>query len=265
MEYSEAKVKDIFVDFLKSYTNELGELKYRIEISQIPARGSRSVIVDYPDLERFDTDLSTSLVKAPEQFLEAFDGAAVETLNVENPIYADSTGKEIRIRIRDLPDRLSLRGVTKNQLNTLIQVAGMVTRTSELRPLAVNAAFRCTNQHITFVQQNGSGTILKRPIKCETEGCGETKNFELDDLKTEFLDFQVIRIQEMPEELPPGQLPQSFDVNLTGDIVNSARPGDRIYLTGVVKAESENIGAYSAASSTFFNGFPPAKVVHVNQ
>jgi ornithine decarboxylase len=28
---------------------------------------------------------------------------------------------------------------------------------------------------------------------------------------------------------------------------------------------SENIGAYSSASSTCFNGFPPAKVVHVNQ
>jgi ornithine decarboxylase len=28
---------------------------------------------------------------------------------------------------------------------------------------------------------------------------------------------------------------------------------------------SEDIGAYSAASSTHFNGFPPAKVVHVNQ
>jgi ornithine decarboxylase len=28
---------------------------------------------------------------------------------------------------------------------------------------------------------------------------------------------------------------------------------------------SENIGAYSAASSTFFNGFPPATVAHVNQ
>jgi ornithine decarboxylase len=26
-----------------------------------------------------------------------------------------------------------------------------------------------------------------------------------------------------------------------------------------------NIGAYSAASSTFFNGFPPARVIHVNQ
>ena len=33
--------------------------------------------------------------------------------------------------------------------------------------------------------------------------------------------------------------------------------GDYVY--------SENIGAYSAASSTHFNGFPPAGVVHVNQ
>jgi ornithine decarboxylase len=33
--------------------------------------------------------------------------------------------------------------------------------------------------------------------------------------------------------------------------------GDYVY--------SENIGAYSAASSTYFNGFPPAAVVHVNQ
>ena len=33
--------------------------------------------------------------------------------------------------------------------------------------------------------------------------------------------------------------------------------GDLVY--------SENIGAYSHASSTWFNGFPPAKVVHINQ
>jgi len=34
-------------------------------------------------------------------------------------------------------------------------------------------------------------------------------------------------------------------------------PGDYVY--------SANIGAYAAASSTHFNGFPPATVVHVNQ
>jgi ornithine decarboxylase len=33
--------------------------------------------------------------------------------------------------------------------------------------------------------------------------------------------------------------------------------GDLVY--------AENIGAYSHASSTYFNGFPPAKVVHINK
>ncbi len=33
--------------------------------------------------------------------------------------------------------------------------------------------------------------------------------------------------------------------------------GDYVY--------SRNIGAYSRASSTWFNGFPPAKVVHINR
>jgi len=43
-------------------------------------------------------------------------------------------------------------------------------------------------------------------------------------------------VQELPEELPPGQLPQFFDVNVEGDIVNMARPGDRVVLTGIVRA-----------------------------
>ena len=34
-------------------------------------------------------------------------------------------------------------------------------------------------------------------------------------------------------------------------------PGDYVY--------ARNIGAYSRASSTWFNGFPPAKTVHLNQ
>jgi ornithine decarboxylase len=33
--------------------------------------------------------------------------------------------------------------------------------------------------------------------------------------------------------------------------------GDLVY--------AENIGAYSSASATWFNGFPPATLVHVNE
>ncbi|MHB1868464.1 MAG: minichromosome maintenance protein MCM [Nitrososphaerales archaeon] len=245
MEYSEAAVQDKLGQFLGGFVDERNELKYRIQISNLSANQGKSITVDYPDLEKYDTDLATSLVKQPDLFLKSFDKAALEILNLYNPTHAEKVRKELRVRLRELTDRISLRGVTKEQLNTMIMVAGMVTRTSELRPLAVNAAFRCSNRHITMVEQDGAGTTLKRPIKCETEGCGETRNFELDEKRTEFVDFQVIKIQEMPEELPPGQLPQSFDVNMTGDLVNVARPGDRIVMTGIVKAESETIGGAS--------------------
>ncbi|MEO6594388.1 MAG: type III PLP-dependent enzyme [Planctomycetota bacterium] len=46
-------------------------------------------------------------------------------------------------------------------------------------------------------------------------------------------------------------------VSMTEQLPENLQLGDLLY--------SENIGAYSAASSTWFNGFPPAKVVHVNR
>jgi len=46
-------------------------------------------------------------------------------------------------------------------------------------------------------------------------------------------------------------------VSLAEQLPGNLQLGDLLY--------SENIGAYSHASSTWFNGFAPAKVVHVNQ
>ena len=46
-------------------------------------------------------------------------------------------------------------------------------------------------------------------------------------------------------------------VSMSEELPGNLQLGDRLY--------SQNIGAYSAASSTWFNGFPPAKVVHVNR
>lgn len=45
-------------------------------------------------------------------------------------------------------------------------------------------------------------------------------------------------------------------VSMTESLPSNLERGDLLY--------SENIGAYSHASSTYFNGFPPATVVHVN-
>jgi ornithine decarboxylase len=46
------------------------------------------------------------------------------------------------------------------------------------------------------------------------------------------------------------------------DTITLAEPLPDLELGDLVY--SENIGAYSHASSTSFNGFPPAKIVHLN-
>jgi len=55
--------------------------------------------------------------------------------------------------------------------------------------------------------------------------------------ESKFVDSQELRIQERPEDLPPGQLPRSLSVKLTGgEIVDVARPGDHVSIVGVVRA-----------------------------
>ncbi|MGB9659038.1 MAG: LAGLIDADG family homing endonuclease [Nitrososphaerales archaeon] len=231
-----AKLAEALESFLKTFKDKSGKLKYRLRLSQMVSIGSKSLVVDFEDLLMHNSDIANRLRNEPDDVLPSFIKATYEALRVENPDYAERIRKDIQVRIRNLTDRLSLRLITVEHLDKLVSVNGMVVRASELKPLAMEAAFRCTKGHTTKVPQ--SGIILKKPSRCSEASCKSVK-FELDIKNTVFVDYQIIRLQELPEELPPGQLPQAFDVSLQGDIVNSARPGDRIILTGIVRAEAE--------------------------
>src|SRR5208282_5227578 len=69
------------------------------------------------------------------------------------------------------------------------------------------------------------------------------KIFEFLEKQSTFMNSQEIRIQERPEDLPPGQLPRAMDVKLLEDLVDAARPGDRVAITGIARAQQEFVGA----------------------
>jgi replicative DNA helicase Mcm len=226
------KLSEQFEDFLKSVTDRSGNSVYRTKISQLISSEGKSLAVDFGDLLRYNNDLANRVILEPDSSLASFKIAAFETMRSENALYADRVKRELTIRLRGLPDLVPLRRVDTSYIDHLIAISGMVVRTSELRPLMTEAAWVCPSGHLTYEEQDD--LVLKRPPKCEL--CGEARNFELDRKHSRFIDFQVVRVQELPEELPPGQLPQFFDVNVEGDIVNTARPGDRVVLTGIVRA-----------------------------
>jgi replicative DNA helicase Mcm len=226
------KLSEMFEDFLKSVTDRSGNSVYRTKISQLIANEGKSLVVDFADLLRYNNDLANRVLLEPDSSLSSFKIAAFETMRSENALYADRVKRELTVRLRALSDLVPLRKVDTSYIDHMIAVSGMVVRTSELRPMMTEAAWLCPSGHLTYEVQDD--LALKKPAKCEL--CGEIRNFELDKKHSRFIDFQVVRVQELPEELPPGQLPQFFDVNVEGDIVNTARPGDRVVLTGIVRA-----------------------------
>jgi DNA replicative helicase MCM subunit Mcm2 (Cdc46/Mcm family) len=232
---SQARIAEQLEFFLKGFQSPDGTPKYRSRIGQMIAEGKASITVDYDDLLSFDTALATAAIERPDAILPAFNEAAYEAVKTENLAYADAIRDNLTVRLKGLTDKLLLRGVASKYLDRLVAINGMVVRTSEVKPLAQIAAFKCPNGHLTYVRQ--AGAMLRHPSKCDE--CDETRDLELDKSNSKFTDFQVIRLQELPEELPPGQLPQSLDAELVGEIVNKARPGDRVVVTGVVRAEPE--------------------------
>lgn len=226
------KLSEMFEDFLKSVEDRGGNPVYRSKISQLISSEGKSLVVDFGDLLKYNNDLANRVLLEPDSSLASFRIAAFETMRSENALYADRVKRELTVRLRSLPDLVPLRKVDTSHIDHMIAISGMVVRTSELRPLMTEGAWVCPSGHLTYQEQDD--LALKRPPKCEL--CGEARNFELDRRHSRFVDFQVIRVQELPEELPPGQLPQFFDVNVEGDIVNTARPGDRVVMTGVLRA-----------------------------
>lgn len=56
--------------------------------------------------------------------------------------------------------------------------------------------------------------------------------WQLSVEQSEFADWQRVRVQENPSEIPSGSMPRSIDVILRNDAVEKAKPGDKAIFTG---------------------------------
>jgi replicative DNA helicase Mcm len=223
-----------FQEFLRTFQPEKGEYKYRKRLGQLRSLGQHYVVVDFEDLVAYDSELARLLVDKPDEYLPYIERSGWAQLKIEDPQYAEEI-KKIRVRFRKLPDRFSLRKVGQAQLAKLLLVDGIIVRATPVRPLVTRAAFQCRKcNSLTFVEQ--SGLVMREPELC---GRCRSKLLDFSEKQSTFINSQELRMQERPEDLPPGQLPRAIDVKLFEDLVDVARPGDRISLTGIVRAEQE--------------------------
>ena len=223
--------------FLRAFKNREGNYKYFDRINHMMASNFTSLVVDYIDFDTFNPGLAKQITHNPDDMLEAFNEAILSILSEIHPDYAQEIRDKIKVRIGNYTVQKGLRDINADVIDKLIGVSGMVVRSSEVKPLAKKIGYRCLNCNIINEAQL-KGLLLKKPLKCIN--CSE-KELEMAPENSIFTDFQMVRLQELPEDLPAGQLPHYVEVTVMGDLVDQCRPGDRIMLTGIIRIEQEQI------------------------
>jgi replicative DNA helicase Mcm len=231
--------EDVFQDFFRSYESDQMGSKYRKRLAQVAVGNNKSLIIDFDDLISFDPALARSVVEKPDDYLTYASSAATAQMRVEDPEYAEHVGR-IFARFKRLPEKTALREIGAEHIKKIQLVDGIIVRTSQVKPTIVSAVFRCRKCLETIVQDQ-EGELIRGPGS-HCPFCKQSTSFELIQEQSKFKNTQEARIQERPEDLPPGQLPRYLDVRLEDDLVDSARPGDRVSVTSIVRAEKQTVG-----------------------
>jgi replicative DNA helicase Mcm len=244
--FSKSALSDEVKEFLKQHKDKQGSFNYVEQIDKMMPKSARYIVVDYNDLVSHH-QIESKFNENPDEILAAFARAIKEILQERFPQYATKIKEEIRARIVNYPVQRSLRQINAEIINKMTSVSGMVVRSSEVKPLAKEITYKCSNDHEFHITLE-KGMTVSPLYRCGIDPKCTSKDFTIQPDKSRFIDFQIARLQELPEDLPPGQLPHYVDVTIKQDLVDNARPGDRIILTGIVRIEQEYfVGARSTS------------------
>jgi len=246
---TESALSDKVKEFLTQFKDTTGSFSYVEQIDQMMPKRAKYISVDYNDLVSVPA-IESKFMENPDEILNAFSRAIKEILKERFPDYAEKIKHEIRARIANFPVQRSLRQINSEVITKMTSVSGMVVRASEVKPLAKEVTYKCLDKHISkFTLIDGMS--LDNAVKCQTPKCPH-KNLAIVPEASRFIDFQILRLQELPEDLPPGQLPHYVNVSIKQDLVNYARPGDRVVLTGIVRIEQEHVSGVDKSASALY-------------
>jgi replicative DNA helicase Mcm len=218
--------------------------KAHIEEAALNYPETRSVEVDYNDLDRRDPTLAQYLLDHPRASIQS----AEEALKlIEVPV---EPRPALRIRVKNLPrvNRYMVRKLRAEHLGKFVAVEGLIKKVVEVRPKLRDATFQCQRCGAVFnVQQEEQ--ILTEPKSCDEGqgGCGRDGPFKLLTEESKFIDSQKIEIQESHEDLRGGAQPERITVYLEEDLTGKLYPGDSIVINGVFRAQQRRQGSLKLA------------------
>ncbi|MEM4778143.1 MAG: hypothetical protein QW062_01705, partial [Thermoplasmatales archaeon] len=234
MSFTDNEIRSLWREILTDKSAEISRLNE-------PDSREKTLHIRYEDMDALNRDFALSFLKTPEEYLRLLNEELYENFLSES--FKSNKSRRVDIRISSsLPDlRRSIRELRSADLNTFVQVEGIVKRVSEVVPTLTMAAYRCSycrNVDLYPV----TGTKLQPPVACSTCGKGkESTDFKFLPEKSIYIDMQQIEVQERPELLRGVAQPAKLSVHLQDEECGKLNPGDRVTINGILKGKQKFI------------------------
>lgn len=206
---------------------EFIEKNYYPQLLETVRKGNLFLVIDFPDLIKFNTELSEEVLEAPEELLKAAE-LAVKDFDLPKKF------SKFSVRFKNLPisQKVQISDIRSKHLTKFILVEGIVRQKSDVRPHVTTTKFECPScgNIITVLQLDNK---YREPSRC---GCGRKGKFK--EISKELVDGQGIVLEESPDDVDSSQ-PKRINVFLKDDLVSPisekrSSPGAKVKLTGWV-------------------------------
>jgi len=233
--------RDLFIEFLTTFKNTNNQNKYIERINELIAYRKKSLIVEFSDILSFNENLAYEIINNTKIVLPILEGALYDHILQLDPTYQRDIEK-VHVRIVGIPRVIELRKIRSTDIDKLITIDGILVKVTPVKERIYKATYKHIHpdcmQEFEWPEDEEMPEILEMPTICPK--CGKPGQFRLIPEKTKLIDWQKAVIQERPEEVPSGQLPRQLEIILEDDLVDSARPGDRVKVTGILEIKQDS-------------------------
>ncbi|KAI1917957.1 minichromosome maintenance protein 5 [Ophidiomyces ophidiicola] len=213
---------------------------YRDQIRQNVLAKKFYCDVDVAHLIAYNEELAHRLTTNPLDTLPLFEAALKQcTQRIVYPSQKDIELPEHQLLLHSSASHITIRDLNATNVSHLVRIPGIVIGASTISSKATAIHIKCRNCEASeniVVEGGFSGISLPRTCKKErerTEDPCPLDPYVVVHEKCQFIDQQVLKLQEAPDQVPVGELPRHILVSADRYLANRVVPGSRCTVMGV--------------------------------
>ncbi len=213
----------------------------------------KSLEVDFVELSKFNPMLADELLASPDGFIEAAE-KILASLNPQSIVTTQAY--KPHFRVFNLPDvsLVRVQDLGAASLDKLIKVEGVTSWVTDIYPIMKVSVWEC--EHCWSITKLTTSKVepLKAPPICK---CSRNK-FRLLEEKSEFVNLQRARMQELVERMTGGSPTVHVDAWMEDDLTNMVNPGEKLVISAILRLKPNKDGK---GRSSVYNKF--LDVIHI--